>query len=167
MAGRRFRLAYLALALVLVGVYASTVAFRPAGDKPIEQQPGIKRAEWGSVTTNGAEPCVRSSQCSLRIVLGPLTNRTHVFLLETAWKGTAIGLQDNPPPVDVAEQLRYSPVLRCGLHIQGYGLDVQALSGMHCVPSAARRGTSFWLQITNLLAQPRAVVVSYYHDAPR
>ena len=101
----------------------------------------------------------------MRIVLGPYLDRTHSFLLETHWSGTAMGVEDLQP-YDVADNLRYSPIARCGTHIQGYGLDVQALSGTGCVPTAAMRGTRFWLHIANLLPQARVVVVRYYHDGP-
>lgn len=168
-AGPRFRLVLVGMVVAVAGVYASVLLTRssekpaPAGHAKIlpPKRWALDPSTWGTVKMTGSEPCLVSSPCLLRIVLGPRVDRTWLYTLQTPWKGTIVTLEDHQP-FNVADHLRYAAA-RCGLHVTGYGLDAQMLSGIHCIPAAAR-GESFRLRIANLLPQPRAVVLRYYHD---
>src|SRR5438105_3137299 len=115
-AGRRFGLVLTGMAVVAAGLYASLLftSSSPSSKRMHVEHARAARthakrwaldpATWGKVTMTGSEPCLKSSPCAMRIVLGPRLDRTWLYTLQTPWKGTMLTLEDHQP-FDVADQL--------------------------------------------------------------
>lgn len=150
----RFRLAKVALALILVS-FAATFALAPSLlHKPKPKEWPIDPVACGQ--TSGSGDC--ATKCSLFIVLGPKGDKTSKVELDLTWKSPGLRIVDHPPG-GVTDTLGATPSPDwCTTFFSNPSVLIGALSE-GCQPANADPRSSFTLLIANRSGTPRVVEI--------